>query len=182
MANLSSVSGSARSHTALAAAIVIAAVLISTALFMTSSASDTTITETTTETNTTVEMTTLSHSATTMTSSKTINSTRLRVYELVFQQVSLPCGILSPWAVTLGNRTVVEPSNGTIPTDSTGKPVPPSFGLTTIEFSVAPGSYNYTLSPSNIWNQTSTHDFGFVTVIGSDVTVQIQAIQAICSS
>lgn len=174
MTNLSSVSGGARSHTALAAAIVIAAVLISTTLFMTSSASDATTTETITETSTTVEMTTLLQSATT-TSPKMTNSSKLRVYELVFQQ--LPCAgeIVSPWAVTLDNQTVVEPSNETVPTDSMTKLVPPSFNLTTIVFSVTPGNYDYTFSPTGIWNQTSIHDFGFITVAGSDLTVQIQA-------
>ena len=142
---------------------------------MTSSPSDATITETVTETSTTVEMTTLLQPPTTTTSSKTINSTKLRVYELVFQQ--LPCGgeIVSPWAVTLGNHTVVEPSNETVPTDNMVKLVPPSFNLTTVVFSVSPGNYGYTLSPLGIWNQTSIHDFGFVTVTGSDITVKIQA-------
>jgi hypothetical protein len=95
-----------------------------------------------------------------------------RLYDVTFQQSGdcSPPVYVVPWSVTLGNVTIAQPSNATLPITS----APSNSGqtnqtLSTIVFSVPDGSYQYTISPKG----TFASDYGSVTVNGTSVLVTV---------
>lgn len=95
-----------------------------------------------------------------------------RLYDVTFQQAAYcsPPVYAAPWAVTLGNETVAQPSNATLPMTSGSSILnqnDPS--LSTIVFSVPDGTYRYTISPSGEFSS----DSGSLTVNGTGVLVMV---------
>ncbi|MDA4116485.1 MAG: hypothetical protein OK442_08020 [Thaumarchaeota archaeon] len=95
-----------------------------------------------------------------------------RLYDVTFQQsgdCSPPLYVV-PWSVTLGNVTIAQPSNATLPiTSEPSNPSQTNQSLSTIVFSVPDGSYQYTISPKG----TFSSDYGSVTVNGAGVLVTV---------
>jgi len=95
------------------------------------------------------------------------------LYEVVFNDTGYcpppPLTYPASWAVSLNNKTIVEPP-------SAGFPLPeqpefsPAFKIySTITFSVPDGTYNYTVYPQPVFFLQN----GKVVVNGSDVVVQV---------
>jgi hypothetical protein len=77
----------------------------------------------------------------------------------------------TPWSVTLGNLTKVEPVNGTVPGPSQGySGSGVDVNLSMIVFDVPNGIYHYSVAPSDAFYGGSS---GVLTVNGTDVTVQV---------
>ena len=98
------------------------------------------------------------------------------VYEVTFQQNPCnPSDYVSPWAVKLGNETIVKPSNETVSTSGVVsiKSYPNNNTISTIIFSVPDGVYNYAVIPSDGFTSTTS---GIVKVNGSDLLVQFVVI------
>jgi hypothetical protein len=95
-----------------------------------------------------------------------------RLYDVTFLQegdCSPPVYVL-PWSVTLGNETIAQPSNATLPIKSPPSTYgPANQSLTTIAFSVPDGVYQYTISPPG----TFSSDSGSITVNGAGVLVMV---------
>jgi hypothetical protein len=91
-----------------------------------------------------------------------------QLYDVTFQQVGdcSPPEYVAPWSVTLGNETIAQPSNATLPATG-GFSTDPAFS--TIVFSVPEGIYQYSISPTGEFSASS----GVVTVDGLGVTVMV---------
>jgi len=95
-----------------------------------------------------------------------------RLYDVTFQQLGdcSPPVYVVPWSVTLGNVTIAQPSNATLPIKSPPSTYgPANQSLATIVFSVPDGVYQYTISPPG----TFSSDSGSVTVNGTGVLVMV---------
>jgi hypothetical protein len=104
---------------------------------------------------------------------ETSSGAETRFYDVTFHQSGAcsPLAFVAPWSVTLGNVTVAEPSNATLPIPGGSFAAgPENQNLSTIAFSVPDGVYQYSLSPSGAFAQPA----GSVTVNGSDVTVELE--------
>lgn len=92
-----------------------------------------------------------------------------RVYEVAFVQAPA-CGIQGdwdvPWAVTLDNKTEIQPANATLPI--TTQENTSNQSLTMISFSVGNGTYGYEVVPKEYGPSP-----GVVTVNGSNVLVRL---------
>ena len=81
-----------------------------------------------------------------------------------------PAYYVAPWSVTLGNQTIVEPSNATLPIPNNQfQASTANIVYAQIVFFVPSGIYNYSMSP----NLMVGHSSGTILVNGSDVTVQV---------
>ena len=102
-------------------------------------------------------------------------------YDVTFQQIGAcsPAVYTAPWAVTLGDQTIAEPSNTTLPIPGGGYIAGPQFqSLSAIVFSVQNGVYQYTISPPGPFDRTS----GSVTVNGTSVTVVVEGPVVSCTT
>jgi hypothetical protein len=111
----------------------------------------------------------------------TSSALETRLYDVTFHQSGAcsPLAYVAPWSVTLGNETIAEPSNATLPIP--GGPYaggPENQNLSTIVFSVPDGVYQYTLSPSGAF----ASPVGSVTVNGSDVSVEVDGPLFSCTA
>jgi hypothetical protein len=111
----------------------------------------------------------------------TSSGLEMRLYDVTFHQSGAcsPLAYVAPWSVTLGNETVAEPSNATLPIP--GGPYaggPENQNLSTIVFSVPDGVYQYALSPSGAF----ALPVGSVTVNGSDVSVEVEGPLFSCTA
>lgn len=102
-----------------------------------------------------------------------------RLYDVTFHQSGAcsPLVYVAPWSVTLGNETVAEPSNATLPISGGYVAGPEYQSLSTIAFSVPDGVYQYALSPQGAFAQPK----GSVTVNGSDVSVELSGPAVTCT-
>jgi hypothetical protein len=111
----------------------------------------------------------------------TSSGAEARLYDVTFHQSGAcsPLTYVAPWSVTLGNETIAEPSNATLPI-----PGGPYAGgqedqnLSTIVFSVPDGVYQYSLSPSEAF----ASPMGSVTVNGSDVSIKVDGPLVSCTA
>jgi hypothetical protein len=111
----------------------------------------------------------------------TPSAAETRLYDVTFHQSGAcsPLAYVAPWSVTLGNETVAEPSNTTLPIP--GGPYaagPENQNLSTIAFSVPDGVYQYNLSPSGAF----ASPVGSVTVNGSDVSIEVNGPLVSCTT
>jgi len=148
-----------RSYLVIAAAIVIAGVLISASLFVA-----------------------IGEGTKTTTVTAVANGTS-RLYQVEFlQESNCPYGSwLYPWGVTVGNQTITQPSNATLPLSYSGTHLTGESNYSAIWFSLPNGTYSYTVIPND---PLGSHQSGDVTVDGSNVMVQVYGfIEAMgCSS
>ena len=103
-----------------------------------------------------------------------------RLYQVVFKQsgACTPTVYAAPWSVTLGSWTVAEPSNATLPIDTTVGSAGPSYANdSVIVFSVPNGEYNYNIAVGWTFGNAS----GVVNVNGADVTVLLQGPGVSCT-
>jgi hypothetical protein len=109
----------------------------------------------------------------------TSSAAETRFYDVTFHQSGAcsPLAYVAPWSVTLGNETIAEPSNTTLPIPG-GSYVagPENQNLSTIAFSLPDGVYQYSLSPSGAFPSP----VGSVTVNGSDVIVELEGPLVTC--
>jgi hypothetical protein len=106
--------------------------------------------------------------ASNLTSATSSGGTQL--YEVTFRQSGTcsPPAYVAPWSVTLGNETVAEPSNATLPIQNGTFVTGPQYqNLSTIAFSVPDGVYQYRFAPYGAFGPNS----GSVTVDGADVLI-----------
>ena len=126
----------------------------------------------------------------------TYTATGSNSYQVEFIQQAATCPpsipeYVAPWSVTLGNQSKTEPSNGT----GYGAGWASFFGVySKISFLVPNGVYNYNATPddngytpfevSSPANPNGAYDsvIGTVTVIGSNVTVNIGPAEVYCSA
>jgi len=104
-----------------------------------------------------------------------------QLYDVSFHQSGAcsPPVYVAPWSVTLGNETIAEPSNATLPIPGGSYAANPGYqSLSTIVFSVPNGLYQYTLSPSGAF----AADSGSITVDGSDVSVIVNGPVVGCTT
>jgi hypothetical protein len=104
-----------------------------------------------------------------------------QLYDVTFRQSGAcsPLAYVAPWSVTLGNETVAEPSNATLPIPGGPYLAGPQYqGLSTIVFSVPNGIYQYSLAPSGAFAQAA----GSVTVNGSDVSIEVNGPVLSCAT
>ena len=95
-----------------------------------------------------------------------------RLYDVTFQQSGdcSPPVYVVPWSVTLGNVTIAQPSNATLPITTAPSPTAQTNqSLSTIVFSVPDGSTNTRISPKG----TFSSDYGSITVDGAGVLVTV---------
>jgi len=107
---------------------------------------------------------------TTVTATTTPSPSSIQLYEVTFNETSNLCyapypSYVNRWFVTLGNTTIVEPSNVRLPL-----PIDETFGaayqnISEIVFSVPDGSYRYLVSLGAVR--------GTADVNGSDVLLQV---------
>ena len=101
-----------------------------------------------------------------------------RLYQVAFHQLGTCNGLYTaPWSVTLGNDTVVQPQNGTVPAPDQGfSGGPNDVVYSTIKFFVPNGVYEYAVNPTSAFNQAGYGAgavTGKVTVHGANVTVPV---------
>ncbi len=115
-------------------------------------------------------------STTTLTVQTGSTPSQARLYKVAFRQMGAcsPTLFAGPWSVTLGNQTLAEPSNASLPVQGTASPQNPN---DTITFSVPDGVYPYTVSPGVYFQPSS----GVVRVDGSDVLVVLQGPVTSCT-
>jgi hypothetical protein len=103
----------------------------------------------------------------------TVSTLSTPLYAVTFQQ--LPCAgdYAVPWSVTLGNDTVVMPSNATVPGHGSAS-LQDDPAAATIMFTVPPGSYSYTILPTAGFEYPG-NTTGTVVVSSGNLIVQIQA-------
>jgi len=124
----------------------------------------------------TSQVTETSVSTATLTVQTETTPDQARLYEVAFRQMGScsPTLFAGPWSVTLGNQTLAEPSNASLPAQGTASPQNPN---DTITFSVPDGVYPYTVSPGAYFQPSS----GAVRVGGSDVLVVLQGPVTSCT-
>jgi len=111
----------------------------------------------------------------------TSSAAEARLYDVTFHQSGAcsPLAYVAPWSVTLGNETIAEPSNATLPISGGSYAAgPENQNLSTIAFSVPDGVYQYSLSPSGAF----ASPVGSVTVNGSDVSVEVNGPVVSCTT
>jgi hypothetical protein len=84
------------------------------------------------------------------------------------QGVTFAIDYVPRWYATLGNITIVQPSNATLPLSLEGQNLPVFAMISKITFTVPDGSYPYHVS----LGQDGTYN-GTVVVDGSDVVIQV---------
>lgn len=106
------------------------------------------------------------------------------LFQVIFVQTPT-CGDLNeyaiPWAVNLGNMTIVEPPNARLPDPSSellqgGVKI---LNLTRITFSLPDGTYRYTVLPSGDFgvNLPGGNLTSAVTVQGADIVVTVTPVR-----
>ena len=97
-----------------------------------------------------------------------------QLYQVEFlQESNCPYGSwLYPWGVMLGNQTIVQPSNATLPLSYDGSHLTGESNYSTIWFSLPNGTYSYTIIPNDPLGSPQS---GNVTVDGSNFVVQVYA-------
>jgi hypothetical protein len=109
-----------------------------------------------------------------VTSASTANTTTLTkgTYAVTFQQIGAcsPEFWGVPWSVTIGSVTEVQPPDTRLPLDNYSLSGTSNSSMSEITFSLANGTYDYTVSPSA---EFFTPTFGTINVSGSSVTVDI---------
>ena len=112
---------------------------------------------------------------------ETSSAAETQLYDVTFHQSGAcsPLAYVAPWSVTLGNETVAEPSNTTLPIPGGSYAAgPENQNLSTIAFSVPDGVYQYSLSPSGAF----ASPVGSVTVNGSDVSIEVNGPVVSCTT
>jgi hypothetical protein len=100
----------------------------------------------------------------------TFSAVETKLYDVTFHQSGAcsPLAYVAPWSVTLGNETIAEPSNATLPIQNGTFFAGPQYqNFSTIAFSVPDGVYQYRLAPYGAFGPNS----GSVTVSGADVSI-----------
>jgi hypothetical protein len=145
------------------AAIIIAALVVSASVFLATSLMGLGVARTVTRTVT-----------------FTVAPSSIELYKVTFNETGTGCGsygqeftfamdYVPSWYATLGNITLVQPSNATLPLPSPEAQNRPAFAtISKIVFTVPNGSYPYHVS----LGQDGTYD-GVVVVNGSDVVIQV---------
>jgi hypothetical protein len=108
-------------------------------------------------------------------------SVETRLYDVTFHQSGAcsPLAYVAPWSVTLGNETIAEPSNATLPIPGGSYAAgPENQNLSAIVFSVPDGVYQYSLSPPGAF----ASPLGSVTVNGSDVSIEVSGPVLTCTT
>jgi hypothetical protein len=112
--------------------------------------------------------------ATTSLSTTSYSTSNTALYYLVFRETPVSTcnpSYLSEWSVTLNNETKAQPSNATLPIpDNQWNAGTQYANLSEIIFSVAAGTYNYTIHP----NSALTPNSGTVEVNDSSLTLSIE--------
>jgi len=95
-------------------------------------------------------------------------------YQLEFvQESNCPYGSwLIPWAVTIDHQTVTQPPSASPPLSYSASRLTGNSTYSTILFSLPNGTYNYSILPND---PLGTEQSGSVTVVGSNVVVQVYA-------
>jgi hypothetical protein len=146
------------------AAIVAAALIVSAAVFLSLSPYGVGPSRTVTE------MVTTTATSTTTTTAKASMSP-IQLYKVIFNETALCDSYADEWAVTLGNITLSQPSNVTLPLSRIGSFSPAGQIISKIVFTVPDGTYNFNVSRSADLFPAN----GTVNVSGSNVAVQIEA-------
>jgi len=124
-----------------------------------------------------------SHTVTETTTSILTRTGTSQLYQVEFlQESNCPYGSwLYPWGVTVGNQTIVQPSNATLPLSYNGSHLTGESNYSTIWFSLPNGTYSYTIIPND---PLGSHQSGDVTVDGSNLTILVYGfVEAMgCSS
>jgi len=111
----------------------------------------------------------------TVTVTTTTSFPSIQLHKVTFNETGESCGYggiyyLDKWDVTLGNITIGQPSNVTLPLSGNGLASPIYKMISTITFTVPDGSY-----PFHVSSLISVAPYeGMVDVNGSDVVVQIE--------
>ena len=110
----------------------------------------------------------------TVTVTTTTSPPSIQLYEVTFNETGTHCGYtpgmsyIDRWYATLGNTTIIEPSNAQLPFPNGAALSPLYQNMSTIVFSVPDGSYHYYVSFGP--------EKGTVDVKGSDVVVQVDSL------
>jgi hypothetical protein len=122
----------------------------------------------------------VSPGSTTVTVTSAVMPSGGRLYEVAFKQsgACTPTAYAAPWSVMLGSWTVAEPSNASLPIEtSTGFAGPSDANYSMIAFSVPNGQYQYKVTAAwGFGNST-----GVVNVKGADVTVLLEGPYITCT-
>lgn len=113
-------------------------------------------------------------------SAATSTSSGTQLYGVAFTQAGdcSPKIYVAPWSVTLGNQTIAQPSNATLPISGGAFAASSGYeSLSTIIFSVPNGVYSYTLSPPGAFSL----DSGSVTVNRFSVSVTVNGPVVSCT-
>ena len=105
-------------------------------------------------------------STTTMTSTSSLASDSF----VIFHQMN-SCGFMTtPWAVTVGNETEVQPPGKAVPNYVSGETEANGYdaNLSTIAFFLSNGAYSYAVNPQWLGGNSTT---GTITVQGTDVVL-----------
>ena len=108
----------------------------------------------------------------TETTESTVIPASIPLYKVTFNDTGGSCGgvfYVSPWSVTIGNITLAQPSNATLPLSGQESESPAYYSISTIIFTVPNGSYNYNVISGGLIRPFS----GTVSVNGSDISVQL---------
>jgi hypothetical protein len=111
----------------------------------------------------------------TETATSTVAPSSIQLHKVTFNETGINCGwgpglaYIDMWYVTLGNVTIGQPSNATLPfPDRPGAGYAPLYAMTSkIIFTVPDGSYRYHVSLGPLG--------GTVNVNGSDVAIQVNS-------
>lgn len=109
----------------------------------------------------------------TVTESAALSSSQL--HKVTFNDTGESCGgilYVSPWAVAMGNITIAQPSNVTLPLSGVESESGVYNTISKIIFTVPNGSYNYNVTSGSLLMPYS----GTVNVNGADVVVELYQI------
>ena len=111
----------------------------------------------------------------------TSSGAEARLYDVTFHQSGAcsPLAYVAPWSVTLGNETIEEPSNATLPIPGGSYAAgPENQNLSTIAFSVPDGVYQYSVSPAGAF----ASPVGSIAVNGSDISIEVSGPVVSCTT
>ena len=123
-----------------------------------------------------------SHTVTETTTSILTQTGASQLYQVEFlQESNCPYGSwLYPWGVPVGNQTIVQPSNATLPLSYNGSHLTGESNYSTIWFSLPNGTYSYTITPDDPLGSAQS---GIVTVDSNAVVLVYAFVTAMgCSS
>ena len=114
------------------------------------------------------------HTVTETTTSILTRTGTSQLYQVEFlQESNCPYGSwLYPWGVMVGNQTIVQPSNATLPLSYNGSHLTGGSDYSAIWFSLPNGTYSYTIIPDDPLGSAQS---GIATVDGSNGVVLVYA-------